>query len=294
MNLLEKYGYCPSPEEISSSVQIVAAGLDSASTPTVLRKCFSLMDLTTLRNNDTVQSVTKFMDKVNRLKTAFPDYPEPASVCVFPNFVETVCSLRQNPALHVTSVASSFPTTQTFAEVKELECAMAVRAGADEIDVILPLASFLSGNEVKAFEELCRMKAAVDKEAQGRKVIFKVILETGLLFTPELIAEASFLAMEAGADFIKTSTGKVDVNATPMAAFVMCQCIKVFYKKYGTKVGFKAAGGISTAKDALCYWFIVDTVLGQEWLNPSLFRFGVSRLGNSLISEIEQKTVKFF
>ena len=137
---------------------------------------------------------------------------------------------------------------------------------------------------------------AIDAEAakQDRKVVLKVILETGLLATPERIARASFLAMEAGADFIKTSTGKVEVNATPMAAYVMCECIKAFYAKTGRKVGFKAAGGISNDQDALLYYCIGAAILGEDWLNKDYFRFGVSRLGNSLMSAIEQKTVSFF
>lgn len=294
MDLLNKYGYVPSEDEIASALNSIASGLDSVASRDVFLKCFASMDITTLHNNDTVRSVKKFVGKVNALETAYPEYPKPASICVFSNFVDTVRSASSCPSVHVTAVASCFPTTQTFNEVKVLECEMAVRAGADEIDVILPLSSFLGGDPVKAYNELRAMKSAIDSAAEGRKVIFKVILETGLLVTPERIAEASFLAMEAGADFIKTSTGKVDVNATPVAAMVMCECILRYYKVTGRKVGFKAAGGISTAKDALCYYCIVSAVLGSEWLNPALFRLGVSRLGNSLMSAIEQKTVSFF
>ncbi|MBR0519744.1 MAG: hypothetical protein IJJ95_00230, partial [Spirochaetales bacterium] len=197
---------------------------------------------------------------------------------------------------HVTAVSGAFPTSQSFLEVKVKECEMAVEAGADEIDIVLALNSFLSGDEEAARNEIRAMKEAVSAAAAklGRTVVFKVILETGLLVTPENIAKASFLAMEEGADFIKTSTGKVSVNATPMAAYVMCECIKAFHAKTGRKVGFKAAGGISTAKDAICYHSIVKTVLGDEWLTKDLFRFGVSRLANALMSAIEQKTVVYF
>jgi len=125
-------------------------------------------------------------------------------------------------------------------------------------------------------------------------VVLKVILETGLLQTPENIADASFLAMENGADFIKTSTGKVKVNATPLAAYVMCESIKKYYEVTGKKVGFKAAGGIASALDAVCYWTIGRTVLGDEWMNKTLFRFGVSSLANKLLSAVEQKTVTYF
>lgn len=220
----------------------------------------------------------------------------PASICVYPNFASVVRDLRADDSLHVTTVASCFPSTQSFPEVKALECRMAVEAGADEVDVVLPLAKFLGGDEEGAYDELVAMRDAVDAaaSAQGRKVILKVILETGLLGTPENIAEASFLAMEAGADFIKTSTGKVEVNATPVAAYVMCQAIKAYYEQTGRKVGFKAAGGISTSSDALSYYYIGNTVLGEGWMNRNLFRFGVSRLGNSLMSDIEGRTVNYF
>ena len=203
---------------------------------------------------------------------------------------------RCSPALHVTTVASCFPSAQSFLEVKVQECVLAVRGGADEIDIVLALNAFLAGDYEAAAREIVEMKKAIDAEAAlaGRKVVLKVILETGLLVTPENIARASFLAMEAGADFIKTSTGKVEVNATPTAAYVMCECIKAFHAKTGRKVGFKAAGGISNAKDALLYYFIGSFVLGKDWMDKDHFRFGVSRLGNSLMSAIEQKTVNFF
>lgn len=296
MNYMEKYGYTPSEEKIEAAIRAVAANLDNVGMPEVLKQCFSLMDLTTLRTNDTVGSVLKLVGKVNALAKEYPDYPLPASVCVYPNFASAVRGGLDSGEIHVTAVSSCFPSAQSFLEVKVKECELAVRGGADEIDIVLALNSFLAEDYDAAFNEIVQMRKAVDAEAaaQGRKVTLKVILETGLLVTPERIAQASFLAMEAGADFIKTSTGKVDVNATPMAAFVMCEAIAGYYAVTGRKVGFKAAGGISTAKDALCYYTIVRSVLGKEWLCKDLFRFGVSRLGNALMSEIEQKTVVFF
>ena len=233
---------------------------------------------------------------MNRLPVEFPDYPLPASACVYPNFASVVRERRCSPELHVTTVASCFPSAQSFLEVKVQECILAVRNGADEVDIVLALNAFLAEDYDAAANEIVQMRKAIDAEAArvGRPVVLKVILETGLLVTPERIAQASFLAMEAGADFIKTSTGKVEVNATPMAAWVMCECIKAFYEKTGRKVGFKAAGGISNDRDALLYYYIGATVLGKEWVDKATFRFGVSRLGNSLMSAIEQKTVSFF
>ena len=173
---------------------------------------------------------------------------------------------------------------------------MAVEQGADEVDIVLSLSAFLSGDHEAASEEIRQVRRCIDQVAakQNREVHLKVILETGLLRTPEVIANASFLAMEAGADFIKTSTGKVDVNATPVAAYVMCECIARYHETTGKKIGFKPAGGISSAADALCYYSIVSSVLGKEWLNKSLFRFGVSRVANSILSAVEQKTVTYF
>ncbi len=256
----------------------------------------SIMDLTTLRSEDTVASVTKLVGKVNSFAEDFPEYPLPASVCVFSNFASVVRDALADKSVHVTAVSGCFPTSQSFLEVKVKECELAVENGADEIDIVLALNSFMAGDFEQARSEIRAMRGAVDDVAArlGRKVVLKVILETGLLVTPENIANASFLAMEEGADFIKTSTGKVSVNATPMAAFVMCECIKAFYGKTGRKVGFKAAGGISTAKDAVGYHSIVKTILGEEWTGKDLFRFGVSRLANSLMSAIEQKTVVYF
>ena len=295
-DILEKYGYSPDAEQVGRSIDNIASNLDDVMSREALMTCFSLMDLTTLHTNDTPASVEKLVAKVNALPEAFPGYPLPASVCVFPNFAATVASARADKSLHVTTVAGCFPTSQSYLEVKVRECELAVENGADEIDIVLALNSFLAGDMETAGGEIRAMRKAIDAEAAkaGRTVVLKVILETGLLATPEKIAAASFLAMESGADFIKTSTGKVEVNATPMAAYVMCESIAAYFKATGRKVGFKAAGGISTAKDAVCYYSIVKSVLGDGWLCKDLFRLGVSRLGNSLMSAIEQNTITYF
>lgn len=294
--LCRKYGYAPDKEAIDRSLGIIAENLENVISAEVLKECFALMDVTTLHTEDTVASVSRLVDKVNALQRDYPQYPLPASVCVFPNFAATVAARRADPRVHVTAVSSCFPTAQSFLEVKVRECELAVEGGADEIDIVLALNSFLAGDYETASREIREMKAAIDRKAAeaGRTVVLKVILETGLLVTPERIAEASFLAMEAGADFIKTSTGKVSVNATPMAAYVMCECIRAYHAETGRMVGFKAAGGISNAMDAVCYYSIVSSVLGKEWLDSRRFRFGVSRLANALMSAIEQKTVSVF
>ena len=296
MELYTKYGYAPEKEAIARHLELIASGLEQVVSNEVLKECFSIMDLTTLSPKDTPSSVRKLVEKVNSFAADYPAYPLPASVCVYPNFASVVRKTRKNPKLHVTTVAGCFPSSQSFLEVKLREIELAVREGADEIDIVLALNSFLEGDYETAGKEILASRECIDKVAAelGRPVVLKVILETGLLVTPERIADASFLAMENGADFIKTSTGKVEVNATPMAAYVMCQCIKKFYEQTGRKVGFKAAGGISSAMDAVCYYSIVSTILGKEWLDKSLFRFGVSRLANQLVSAVEQKTVTYF
>lgn len=295
MDYLSKYGYSPNQEAIGRALDIIAANLDNVSSEQVLKDCFSMMDLTTLKTDDTPASVTRLVNKVNSFRESYPEWPLPASVCVYSNFASVVKEARACD-FNITVVSACFPTSQSFLEVKLKECEMAVEQGADEVDIVLALNSFLAGNHEAAAEEIRQVRKTIDAVAarQGRNVHLKVILETGLLRTPERIAEASFLAMEAGADFIKTSTGKTDVNATPMAAYVMCECIARYHEFTGKKVGFKPAGGISSAADALCYYSIVSTVLGKEWLDKKFFRFGVSRVANSLLAAVEQKTVSFF
>lgn len=295
MDYLSKYGYAPNQEKIGRALDIIAANLDNVASEQVYKDCFSMMDLTTLKTDDTPASVSKLVGKVNSFRESYPEWPLPASVCVYSNFASTVKEVRACD-FNITVVSACFPSSQSFLEVKLKECEMAVEQGADEVDIVLALNAFLAGDYEAAAEEIRQVRKTIDAVAakQGRKVHLKVILETGLLRTPEAIANASFLAMEAGADFIKTSTGKVEVNATPVAAYVMCECIAKYHEITGKKIGFKPAGGISSAMDALCYYSIVSSVLGKEWLNKELFRFGVSRVANSILSAVEQKTVSFF
>ena len=295
MNYLEKYSYTPDMELMGRALELIAANLENIACEQVYKECFSMMDLTTLKTDDTPASVAKLVEKVNSFNESYPEWPLPASICVYPNFAAVVNAERKCD-FNITVVSACFPSSQSFLEVKLKECEIAVEQGADEVDIVLALSKFLAGDYEGAAEEIRQVRACIDKvaQAQGRKVHLKVILETGLLRTPENIAQASFLAMEAGADFIKTSTGKVDVNATPMSAYVMCECIQKYYKATGKKIGFKPAGGISSAADALSYYSMVSSILGKEWLNKELFRFGVSRVANSILAAVEQKTVNFF
>lgn len=295
MNYSEKYGYTPDRDAIGRAIEMIAANMENIATEQVYKDCFSMMDLTTLKTDDTPASVTKLVEKVNAFHNSYPEWPYPASICAFSNFASTVKEARKGD-FNITVVSACFPSSQSFLEVKLAEVKMAVERGADEVDIVLSLNAFLAGDYETAAEEIRQVRRVIDEvaQAQNREVHLKVILETGLLKTPENIADASFLAMEAGADFIKTSTGKVDVNATPLAAYIMCECIAKYYAATGKKIGFKPAGGISSAADALCYYSIVSSLLGKEWLNKDLFRFGVSRVANSILSAVEQKTVSYF
>ena len=291
----EKYNYTPNTEEMGRALQQLASNLDNFASEQVYKDCFSMMDLTTLKTDDTPATVSKLVGKVNAFNESYPEWPLPASICVYPDFAAVVDAERKCD-FNITVVAACFPSSQSFLEVKLKECEMAVEQGADEVDIVLALNKFLADDYEGAADEIRQIRSCIDAVAakQNRKVHLKVILETGLLRTPERIADASFLAMEAGADFIKTSTGKVDVNATPAAAYVMCECIARYYAVTGKKIGFKPAGGISSAADALCYYSIVSSILGKEWLNKEYFRFGVSRVANSIISAVEEKTVSYF
>lgn len=295
MNYLEKYGYAPDREEIGRAIEMIAANMDNIASEQVYKDCFSMMDLTTLKTDDTPASVAKLVEKVNSFHTAYPEWPLPASVCVFSNFASVVKEIRKED-FNITVVSACFPSSQSFLEVKLKEVELAVEQGTDEVDIVLALNHFLAGDYEAASNEIRQVRRVIDEVSarQNRNVHLKVILETGLLKTPELVAEASFLAMEAGADFIKTSTGKGDVNATPLAAYVMCECIARYHEATGKKIGFKPAGGISSAADALCYYSIVSSLLGKEWLCKEYFRFGVSRVANSLLAAVEQKTVNYF
>ncbi len=294
MNYLEKYGYQPDEMAIALALERIANGLGALKTPEVYKICFSMMDLTTLKTNDTPRSVTRFVNKVNDFRNAYPEWPLPASICVYSNFAGLVKEVKKSDEVHVTVVSACFPSSQSFLEVKLKEVELAVKAGADEVDIVLAHNSFLDGDFETCSNEIRQVRKTIDENAGDRKVILKVILETGLLANAVNIANASFLAMEAGADFIKTSTGKVDINATPFAAYVMCECIAKYKEATGRQIGFKPAGGMTVAADALTYFGIAVAVLGAKNINPNTLRFGVSRLGNSLLSEALGTQVSYF
>lgn len=250
-----------------------------------------MIDLTSLNGTDTYSKIAGMTEKVNRFHDSFPQYPLPASICVYPNFASTVARVREDAGVHVTVVGGCFPASQSPLKVKILECVSAVQDGADEVDIVLALNSFLEGNDEIAAAEIREIGKAV--RSVRNETLLKVILETGTLDADQ-IRRASFLAMEAGADFIKTSTGKTQPAATPEAARIMCGCIGEYFGKTGRMVGFKPAGGISTPDDAVTYYGIVSEILGEKWLDKRYFRFGASRMANNLLSALEGREIKYY
>lgn len=257
-------------------------------TPEVRRTLLGTVELTTLKVTDSQESVLQFTERVNRFADAHPELPHLATICVYPNFAKIVSESLEAEGVEVACVSGGFPSSQTFIEVKTTETALAVHDGATEIDCVLSVGAFLSGDYETCCDEIAEIKAACADRP------LKVILETGALQTAENIKRASILAMYAGADFIKTSTGKIEPAATPEAAYVMCQAIKEYYNETGIRIGFKAAGGIKTVDDAIAYYTIVHEILGEEWIAANLFRIGTSRLANLLVSEILGEECKPF
>lgn len=267
---------------------LIEKHLSENDTAEVKKFLFHCIDLTTLKCTDSEQSVMRFTEKVNEFDDKYPDLDNVAAICVYPNMAEIVNDTLEADHVNIACVSGGFPSSQTFTEVKVAETAMALHAGADEIDIVIPVGKFLEGDYEGMCDEIEELK-----EVCGDKHL-KVILETGALKTASNIKKASILSMYSGADFIKTSTGKENPAATPEAAYVMCNAIKEYHRETGRKIGFKPAGGINTVKDALTYYTIVKEVLGKEWLNNQLFRLGTSRLANLLLSDILGQETKFF
>lgn len=286
---LSKFNTHLHDDEIMMKVdQLIEKHLGENNTIDVKKELFHCIDLTTLKCTDTEESVMKFTEKVNEFVDKYPSLENVASICIYPNMAEIVSDSLEADDVKIACVSGGFPSSQTFTEVKIAETAMAIHIGAEEIDIVMPIGKFLCGDYEGMCDEIGELK-----EVCGEKPL-KVILETGTLRTASNIKKAAILAMYSGADFIKTSTGKEAISATPEAALVMCEAIKEYYKETGRKVGFKAAGGIDTVKKALAYYTIVKEVLGEEWLNNGLFRIGTSRLANLLLSDITGEDTKFF
>ena len=286
---LSKYNTHIHDDEVMTKVDaLIGKHLDENDNSEVRKQLFHCIDLTTLKCTDSEESVMKFTEKVNEFVDKYPDLDNVAAICVYPNMAEIVSDTLEADNVKIACVSGGFPSSQTFMEVKVAETAMAIHTGAEEIDIVMPVGKFLCEDYEGMCDEIGELKDICSEKP------LKVILETGALRSASNIKKAALLAMYSGADFIKTSTGKEAISATPEAALVMCEAIKEYYQETGRKVGFKAAGGIDTVKKALAYYTIVKEVLGEEWLNNGLFRIGASRLANQLLSEITGEEVKFF
>ena len=287
--MLAEYNTNIKDEEVKRAVaRIIEDKVAENDTLEVKKFLMGSVELTTLKTTDSDESVLKFTERVNEFEDAYPDLPHVATICVYPCFAQIVSQSLEVEGVEVACVSGSFPSSQALIEVKVAETALAIKDGATEIDMVMSVGKFLSGDYETVCDEISELKAVC-----GEKKL-KVILETGLLHSCADIKTASLLAMYAGADYIKTSTGKEQPAATPEAAYVMCQAIKEYYDKTGIRIGFKPAGGLNTVHDALVYYTIVKEVLGTEWLTNQYLRLGTSRLANLLLSEVQGEEVKFF
>ncbi len=289
LQALDQYNTSIKDEDLKMAVEkLIAERVPENDTKEVKKFLLGSVELTTLKTTDSDESVLKFTEKVNEFEEKYPDLPHVATICVYPCFASIVSKSLEVEGVEVACVSGSFPSSQALLEIKIAETALALKDGATEIDMVMSVGKFLSGDYETVCDEISEMKATCG----DRKL--KVILETGCLKTAENIKKASILSMYAGADYIKTSTGKESPAATPEAAYVMCQAIKEYYEKTGIQIGFKPAGGMNCVHDALVYYTIVKEVLGEKWLTNQWLRLGTSRLANQLLSDILDEEVKFF
>ena len=287
-DLFRLYNCNLSDAEVKADIdRILSESFESNNNVEVYKQCLSQIDLTSLNGTDTDAQIIAMCEKVNGFKAAYTHLPNVGAICVYPSMVPVVKEYLKED-IGIASVAAGFPSSMTFIEVKVAETAMAVAEGATEIDVVISIGKFLEGNFEEMYEELTELKAVC------RDAHLKVIIESGALQSASNIKKASLIAMAAGADFIKTSTGKIPVAATLEATYVMCSAIKEWYEKTGVKVAYKPAGGIVTTDDAVKHYTIVKALLGNEWLNNKMFRFGASRLANNLLTSIEGHEVTYF
>ena len=287
--MLSQYNTALNDSEIAAKVaEMIEKKVPENDTLAVKKFLMGSVELTTLKTTDSEESVLAFTEKVNKFEDAYPELPHIATICVYPCFAKIVSQSLEVEGVEVACVSGSFPSSQALIEIKTVETALALKDGATEIDIVMSVGKYLSGDYETLCDEISELKAICG----DRKM--KVILETGLLPSASDIKKASLLAMYSGADYIKTSTGKEKPAATPEAAYVMCQAIKEYYDKTGIQIGFKRAGGLNTVHDALVYYTIVKEVLGEKWLTNQWLRLGTSRLANLLLSEVLGEETKFF
>ena len=279
MKILSDFNLTVDPDEVQQTLEKINSSIPPGNNKNLLKQIFGLIDLTTLSEQDNIESVSLLCEKVNRLAEMFPEMPGVAAICIYPELVSVVKEKLDHPLVSIASVGGGFPASQTFTNIKVMEIEQAIEQGAEEIDIVMPVGKFLM-NDLEYVE----YEIQVIKQRLG-PVHLKVILETGSLKDLSLIRKASLLSILAGANFIKTSTGKISPGATPEAMVVMCGAIKDYYNSTGKKIGIKPAGGISDTQTALLYFYIVKEILGEEWLNSERFRIGASRLANRILGE---------
>ena len=286
---LEQYNLNITDEEVKAAVtKIIAEKVSENDNLEVKKFLLGSVELTTLSTADTEEKVLAMVEKVNKFDSEYPDLPHVAAVCAYPCFTKLIADSLEIDGVDITNVTGNFPSSQALLEVKTIETALAIKDGATQIDIVMPVGKFLSGD----YEGVCDTISEL-KQTCG-DVPMKVILETGDLRNAHDIKTAAILAMYAGADYLKTSTGKEKISATPESVYVLCQAIKEYHKKTGIQIGLKPAGGINTVMDAVIYYTIVKEVLGEKWLTNYWFRMGTSRLTNLLLSEIIGSETKFF
>ena len=286
---LEQYDLNITDEDVKAAVtKIIAEKVSENDNPEVKKFLLGSVELTTLSTADTEEKVLAMVEKVNKFDSEYPDLPHVAAVCAYPCFTKLIADSLEVDGVDITTVTGNFPSSQALLEVKTIETALAIKDGATQIDIVMPVGKFLSGD----YEGVCDTIGEL-KQTCG-DVPMKVILETGDLRNARDIKTAAVLAMYAGADYLKTSTGKEKISATPESVYVLCQAIKEYHKKTGIQIGLKPAGGINTVMDAVIYYTIVKEVLGEKWLTNYWFRMGTSRLTNLLLSEIIGSETKFF
>lgn len=286
---LEQYDLNITDEDVKAAVtKIIAEKVSENDHPEVKKFLLGSVELTTLSTADTEEKVLAMVEKVNKFDSEYPDLPHVAAVCAYPCFTKLIADSLEVDGVDITNVTGNFPSSQALLEIKTIETALAIKDGATQIDIVMPVGKFLSGD----YEGVCDTIGEL-KQTCG-DVPMKVILETGDLRNARDIKTAAVLAMYAGADYLKTSTGKEKISATPESVYVLCQAIKEYHKKTGIQIGLKPAGGINTVMDAVIYYTIVKEVLGEKWLTNYWFRMGTSRLTNLLLSEIIGSETKFF
>lgn len=278
--MLQFSAYNTNIDQLSQRAEAISKLIPNYQSSDTLKTILGLIDLTTLSGDDNTKKVESLCDKGIAYKNEEKGIPSVAAICTYPVFADLVSSKLKNTDLNCACVAGAFPSALSPLELRLKETEYAISTGANEIDMVISRGKLIEGDEAFVFNEISKTKSVCGD------IHLKVILETGELKSVEFIRKASEMAINAGGDFLKTSTGKVNPAATPEAFLIMCDTIKEYHKNTGKKIGVKAAGGISTSDEALLYYAIVAEVLGEEWLNNKLFRIGASRLADNLYNDI--------